>query len=164
MKIFNTIFIFFCLSFYSLASVDVIGITINKDSKEDVYNKYQIVSDNNNKLTLNVKDVKLAGVTDVMVALKDNKVKAVLLTLEKNRFDYFYEILKSKYNLVDKEIPLVGDRYALFDKDGVGIFLDSRHLSSEMFLSYMDKKYKNEIIKKKREQDKNKMEQDINQL
>ncbi len=164
MRIFNIIVIFFCLSFYSLANVDVIGITINKDSREDVYNKYQVVSENNNKLILNPMDVKLDGVIDIMVALKDNKVKAVLLKLEKNRFDYFYEILKSKYKLVEEEIPYVGDRYALFDKDGVGIFLDSRHLSSEIFLSYMDKEYKNEIIKKKREQDKNKMERDANQL
>lgn len=164
MKIFNVIIIFFCFSFYSLASVDVIGITINKDDKADVYHKYEIVSEENNKLILNPKDVQLDGVIDVMVALKDDKVKAVLLTLEKNRFDYFYKILKSKYKLVEEEIPYVGDRYALFDKDGIGIFLDSRHLSSNVFLSYMDKEYKNEIIKKKREQDKNKMEHDVNQL
>lgn len=55
MKICNVMVVAIFMSFYAIADVSVIGITINKDTKEDVVSKYEVISENGNVLTLNEK-------------------------------------------------------------------------------------------------------------
>lgn len=164
MKFFNIMMILFVLSFKSFASVSIIGIVINEDSKDDVLNKYRAISETDSTLTLDPKNIPLNSVSTAIIFFKDDKVKSVLLELDANKFDYFYGLLNKKYKLIQKEIPFVGDKYASFIKDDVGIALSSPHLSFKMSLMYTDKKYYDELNREQRRQDKNKMEQDINQL
>ncbi|ETO41272.1 hypothetical protein [Morganella sp. EGD-HP17] len=164
MKMIKAIMIFFCTSFYALADVSVIGITINKDSREDVFAKYQVASEYGDVLVLNASEIPLEGVSSAVVALEDGKVKAVSLELNKNKFNYFYDLLNGKYKLVKKVIPHVGNKYASFAKDGVLVFLDSPHLSFKMELLYIDKIYNEELKNKQKKQDEDEKKQIVEQL
>ncbi|MEM8087682.1 hypothetical protein Q4R44_09125 [Morganella morganii] len=164
MKICNVMVVAIFMSFYAIADVSVIGITINKDTKEDVVSKYEVISENGNVLTLNEKNIPLDDVSSAVVALENNKVKAVLLAIQKRKFDYFYNLLKGKYKLTKKEIPYVGNKYASFIKDDVIILLDAPHLSFEMDLLYIDREYDKSLKKRQKEKKENEKKQDSEQL
>ncbi|HAS8352974.1 TPA: hypothetical protein I7721_17960 [Vibrio vulnificus] len=164
MKICNAMIFAIFMSFYAIADVSVIGITINKDTKEDVVSKYEIISENGNVLTLNEKNIPLDDVSSVVVALENDKVKAVLLAIRKNKFDYFYNLLKGKYKLTKKEIPYVGNKYVSFIKDDVIISLDAPHLSFKMDLLYIDREYDKSLKKRQKEKKENEKKQDSEQL
>lgn len=164
MKICNVMVVAIFMSFYAIADVSVIGITINKDTKENVVSKYEVISENGNVLTLNEKNIPIDNVSSAVVALENNKVKAVLLVIQKSKFDYFYNLLKGKYKLTKKEIPYVGNKYASFIKDDVIILLDAPHLSFEMDLLYIDREYDKALKKRQKEKKENEKKQDSEQL
>ena len=66
-----------------------------------------------------------------------NKLAAVILTMDKNRFGDIYDLLAGKYKLVKKVRPYVGNAYAKFSAPDATIEVDAPHLSFQMEVSYM---------------------------
>ncbi|USR67155.1 hypothetical protein NFC79_21255 (plasmid) [Providencia stuartii] len=157
-------FLVLFVSFFSFAEVSVIGIMINKAMKEDVERNYHIESKNGDLWELSRNEIQIEGVKKVEVIFESDYVKAVWLTVDKGKFDYFFEALKGKYSLIKKDIPFVGNKYATFEKNGIAMWINAPHMSFEMDVVYMDKKYKNkreEIIKESKE---NKKTKELEQL
>ncbi|WP_323086754.1 hypothetical protein, partial [Providencia alcalifaciens] len=98
------------------------------------------------------------------VSFDGETLKGVWLTLPKDNFGFFYEILRSKYPLDDESIPFVGDKYAIFKKDNILIWIQAKHMSFDMSVVYMDKKFKEKLdrdINETKQKHKNKV---MNQL
>lgn len=86
---------------------------------------------------------------------QNGKLLAVLTLMPKSKFDYIYQLLRSKYKIVNSKIPFVGDRYAKFIAGDTEIILDAPHLSFTMALNYVHKdfvKAYNEITRKEKQE------------
>lgn len=133
------------VSFFTFAEVSVIGITINQDTKEDIEKKYVIENKDGAVWELKRSEIPIEGIKKAEVIFQGDHVKGVWLVVEKHRFNYFFDALKSKYKLIKKDVPFVGNQYARFEKDDVLIWIDAPHMSFNMDVVYMDKKYKKEL-------------------
>jgi hypothetical protein len=61
--------------------------------------------------------------------------------------------LKGKYEITEKSLPFVGDKFVSFSSGDNVVTLDARHLSFDFTLSYMTNTYLKEVLEfvKKRE-------------
>jgi hypothetical protein len=68
----------------------------------------------------------------------DNRLAFLSITMNKSQrtFESMEKGLKSKYKLLRRVAPFVGNRFARFQSGAVFIELDAPHLSFDMFLSY----------------------------
>ena len=78
------------------------------------------------------------GLSDVLYIFDtQERLCAVLLTLDKNRFDFVFRSLKAKYKLVHAIRPFVGDQYALFTTPDTTIEVVAPHMSFDMEVRYL---------------------------
>lgn len=82
------------------------------------------------------------GLRDALFLFDEkDTLTGVILELDKggfnSQFDRIYEYLASKYPLVEKRLPAVGNRYARFRQGRVVIELEARHMSFTMDLTYL---------------------------
>lgn len=152
------------MSFYSFSDVSVIGITINKDTMEDVEKIYRIDAKQGNLWRLNINEISIDGAKQAEVIFEDNCVKGVWLVVDDNRFDYLFNALKNKYKIIKKETPFVGNKYASFEKENVLIWVSAPHMSFVMDLVYMDKKYKTKFESKANKSIQEKIANELKQL
>jgi hypothetical protein len=73
---------------------------------------------------------------------KDQKLAGVLMTLSQaeskaKRFDALFSVLTSKYKVVSKKRPFVGDMSGQFKGNGTTILLTAPHLSFEIEANYL---------------------------
>lgn len=68
-----------------------------------------------------------------------DKLAAVLMTLPKDSFPKTLSALSSKYKLLDKQVPFVGNASAKLQQGDSVIEINAPHLSFEMTVSYMTK-------------------------
>ncbi|MEY0304321.1 hypothetical protein AB7W11_20680 [Providencia manganoxydans] len=152
------------VSFFSFAEVSVIGITINQDTKNDIEKNYIIDNKDGEVWELKPTEIPIEGIKKVEVIFQNDHVKGVWLVVEKHRFNYFFDALKSKYKLIKKDIPLVGNKYARFEKENVTIWIDAPHMSFNMDVVYMDKKYKKELDTYRNKMKQEKKNRELEQL
>jgi hypothetical protein len=89
---------------------------------------------------LNPNDLNFEGLKEAMLIFStEDKLLAVLLKLPKNKFNSIYESLNSKYKLLKKEIPFVGDKEAKFLDGNTEVTLNAPHMSFDMDLHYINK-------------------------
>lgn len=70
-----------------------------------------------------------------------NTLVALLMTMNKSKFDSVYSALAAKYKVAKKERPFVGNQSALFNtQDGV-IVAEAPHLSFDMTVLYSTKDF-----------------------
>lgn len=151
-----SVFILIFVSFFSYSKVNVIGLTINQDTKKTVAEKYTIKNNKSQwRWDLLPMEVKIDYIKKADVSFDGDILKSVWLTLPKDNFNYFNEILKNKYALKEENIPFVGDKYAIFEKENVIIWIQAKHMSFDMNVVYMDK-----IFKEKLEKDINEIKQE----
>jgi len=65
-------------------------------------------------------------------------LKAVVMKMDKSRFDTVFERLKGKYAVVASEVPRVGDKLVRFHEGTTTIELGAAHMSFEMNVRYID--------------------------
>ncbi|HHR5860552.1 TPA: hypothetical protein ACS70L_003320 [Providencia alcalifaciens] len=136
------------VSFFSYSEVNVIGLTINQDTKRTVSEKYTIKNNESQwRWDLIPSEILIDEIKKADISFDGETLKGVWLTLPKDKFGFFYEILRSKYPLDDESIPFVGDKYAIFEKDNVLIWIQAKHMSFDMSVVYMDKKFKEKLDK-----------------
>ncbi len=142
-------------------------LEINKSNIVDLNNKYSNEYIGMNQYSegkmfkINVNELQFDGLEEaIAIYSKDEVLKAILLKLPKSRFDYVFKSLESKYKIVNKKIPFVGDKSAKFIDDTTDIVIDAPHLNFTMSLEYINqdlyKSFKktlnqNEEEKKKKE-------------
>ncbi|PHV08311.1 hypothetical protein CSQ96_06515 [Janthinobacterium sp. BJB412] len=73
----------------------------------------------------------------VYVFDREEKLGAVFMRFEKQRFDEIFSFLAGKYKVVGKTRPFVGDKAAQFKAKGVTILLIAPHLSFAMDALYI---------------------------
>lgn len=68
---------------------------------------------------------------------KDQKLAAVLMVMDKGRFDEIFNFLAGKYKTTAKQRPFVGDMFARFKAKGTIIELEAPHLGFNMQANYI---------------------------
>ncbi len=102
---------------------------INKWSKGETY-------------SLSPKEIQFEGLEKVLVLFdKDEKLVAVTAILQKTSFNCVLKMLQDKYTLIDKNIPFVSEKFAVFSDAEVQIELDAPHIGFEMKITYALKKF-----------------------
>jgi len=79
----------------------------------------------------------LKGLNNVtLIFNKNDRLTAVLMNLNKSRFDALLSHLSEKYQSTYKNIPFVGNKQVTFLHDGIEIDVVAPHLSFEMSVTY----------------------------
>ncbi len=122
------------------------GLELGKATIKDVRAKYTAKNSGINKYSkgemyeLDVSQINFDGLQSATAIFsQDGKLVAVLTTLPNERFDYVLNGLASKYKLVSKQIPFVGDKSAKFVDGNTEISLTAPHMSFEMGMNYINK-------------------------
>lgn len=91
----------------------------------------------------------IEGLKDVLVVFDaSGSMSALIMTMQKNKFEDVRAALGSKYRQVQSTIPFVGNRLVVYASRDSRIELDSPHMSFELTVTYM----KNELHQKFRSQ------------
>jgi hypothetical protein len=159
--------VIFLLPVIVFADPKPFGLQIGQTTIKEVQNKFKVKYAGINKYSqgkmfyLNPKDLNFDGLEEVLLIFsKDKKLLAVLLQIQKSRFDDIFNLLNSKYKLLNKRIPFVGNKEAKFINGNTEIILYAPHMSFDMKLYYIDKdlwkiykqtQQKEQIQKEKRE-------------
>ncbi|MFV9929528.1 MAG: hypothetical protein AB8U82_00965 [Rickettsia endosymbiont of Haemaphysalis japonica] len=129
--------IFFCLNIYS--NPMPLGLELNKTTNIDLTIKYKIINKEPNYLQgynyyiePNIKTISKA----LMICNDFNVIEAVILTIDQNKFEEFYNILKDKYSLEEEN-----DKVVTFKDGECVIILKSSELNTEMELSIYNKRF-----------------------
>lgn len=88
----------------------------------------------------------IEGLQDVWFVFDEREaLVAVQMTMAKNGFERVYQNLASKYRLVHKDIPFVGDKYARFQQGDIVIGLEASHMSFEMTVLYKTTAFEKQV-------------------
>ncbi|KJV80943.1 hypothetical protein RHORCCE3_0122 [Rickettsia hoogstraalii str. RCCE3] len=111
-----------------------LGLELNKTTNIDLTKKYKIINKEPNYcqgynyyIEPNEKTISKA----LVICNDFNVIEAVILTIDKNKFEEFYNILKDKYSLEEEN-----DKVVTFKDGECLIILESSELNIEMELVY----------------------------
>jgi hypothetical protein len=144
-------------------ALTVVGFTIGKSTFDDV--KKSLLERKANvtkaKLDLLTASIITDGTGYDIEGLKEayyvfdkhQQLVGVQLNIDQSRFNSVFDILKGKYEITEKSLPFVGDKFVSFSSGDNVVTLDARHLSFDFTLSYMTNTYLKEVLEfvKKRE-------------
>lgn len=170
--IFATIF-----SSYALANPKIFNMEIGKTTEQEVKEMYGTKSDGKNMYSdgnqyyIDPRDIEMDDLVSSLVIFDDKGVLVGVIStfsetdpMKHQKFEYLYSILESKYKLVKKQKPFVGDRYAKFKDGNVEILLDSKHMGGfKVNLEYATSDLL-KSFKKKTMEDKNSKKKDDSSL
>lgn len=131
------------------ADTSVFGMTLGKTTLDDFRKEYpSAVKKEVTELTdeviysVPVNELNFDGLkSDHIVFSQDNKLTAIILEIDKRRFDKIHALLSKKYKVSTKDIPFVGDKFVKYKSGEDVIGLNSPHLSFEMTLVYAERKF-----------------------
>jgi len=154
-NLFCFIIIFFYLNSY--ATPAPLGLELNKTTHLELIKKYKIINKEPNYwqgynyyIEPNEKTISKA----LVVCNDFNVIEAVILTIDKNKFEEFYSILKDKYNLEEEN-----DRVVTFKDGDCLVILESSELNPEMELVYITTGFYKEFLNKLDKEEKLEQEQ-----
>lgn len=88
----------------------------------------------------------IEGLQDVLFIFDEREMLiALVMKMNKNGFDRIYQNLAGKYQLVRKDIPFVGNKFARFQQGKVEIELEAPHLDFTMLVSYATAGFKKQV-------------------
>lgn len=145
------------------------GIKIKETSVNDVKSKYKFKDVGINKYSngkmfdLEPAQFNFEGLKNVRVIFgEDDKVLAVLTSVQKSRYSDLLNMLSNKYELISKTDAFVGDRDAEFKDSNTKITLYAPHLSFDLELNYihddLHKHYIKQSSQDRQEKAKNEMD------
>jgi len=174
LKIFAVGFIHLVLSFVLMASmpamaqtatpgVSPLGFTIGKatlkEVKAGVPGSAKLSSKGTNRysegpmLKAQGRAFDIEGLQDVLFIFDERETLiALVMKMDKNGFDRIYQNLASKYRLVRKDIPFVGNKFAHFQQGNVEIELEAPHLDFTMLVSYATAGLKKQVEQDSRQE------------
>lgn len=134
----------------SYANPSPLGLELDRSSLADLAKKYTIIKKQPNhwdgyNYYIDVQDIQLENISSAMVICNDHQIiQAVVLSINKNKFQEFYDMLANKYTIKEKDVSLVGNKAVTFTDDQCTIILDAPYLDFNMELAYIT----NEFFKK----------------
>ncbi|WP_341756721.1 MULTISPECIES: hypothetical protein [unclassified Candidatus Tisiphia] len=136
-----------------------LGFELNKATISDVEKVYHITKKEKNhwegyNYYVNVRDVKLEGLMELLIICNDgNIIQAVILTINKDNFTEFYQLLSEKYKLVYNQNPRIGNKEIRFADSDCTIMLDAPHLSFSMSIIYITDEFLTKFKGKQKEEE-----------
>ena len=147
------------------------GIEIGNTKLDQVKNKYSCINAGISKFSqghmcnLDVTQLNIEGLKKAtVIANREGIVVALILTFPKYKFNELFNTLSSKYTLLYKEIPFVGNKYAKFQYGDTIIQLDAPHLSFNLTLAYTLNSFLKEYYKAREKEEKQKKQNLHNNL
>jgi hypothetical protein len=93
-------------------------------------------------ITVDAKGMDVKGVRDFLLIFdKQELLQAIVLDTRKNHFEMFEEFLASKYQLVKRQVPFVGDKFTKFSAPNAVIELSAPHMGFNMNMTYASEKF-----------------------
>ncbi|MGX2951480.1 hypothetical protein ACWIYZ_11340 [Ursidibacter arcticus] len=163
-------------AFSSLAYANpkIFNMEVGKTTEQEVKEKYSLKADGENLYSqgnqyyIDPKDIEMDDLISSLVIFDDKGVLVGVISkfsetnhMKHQKFEYLYSILASKYKLIKKQKPFVGDRYAKFKDGNVEILLDAPHLGGfKINLEYLTNDFLNTFKKKSTENRNSKKKED----
>ncbi len=129
-----------------LANPAPFGLEIGKATVKEAKQRYTLKKTGINAYShgemyeVSPRQLGLDGLKDATLIFdRKGVLVAVLMTLDKGRFDRMHEMLRTKYKVVNKQIPFVGNKSVDYQEGNTSIQLRAPHLSFDMTLNYLDK-------------------------
>ena len=97
-----------------------IDLELNKATLQDIKRTHKILSEESTpyggkEYNLDIRNIDIQQLKTAKVLCDESGVvQIVQLTIGKNRFEEIYQSLSAKYELLDKTIPMVGNKRARF--------------------------------------------------
>lgn len=131
------------------ADTTVFGMTLGKSTLDDFKKEYPLaVKKEVFGLTdeviysVPINEINFDGLkSEHVIFNQGNKLTAIILKIDKRRFDEIHALLSKKYKVSKKDVPFVGDRFVKYKSGEDVIGLNSPHLSFEMTLVYAERKF-----------------------
>ncbi|ASX27647.1 hypothetical protein BA173_01865 [Rickettsia sp. MEAM1 (Bemisia tabaci)] len=150
-------FITIFVSLNSYSNPTPLGLELNKATASDLIKKYTITGKelnywqgHNYFIEPNEKYTSQA----LVICNDFNIIEAVILTIDKNKFEEFYKILKDKYILVDNVIEQESGKMATFRNDDCLVILESSEDNSNMELVYITNNFYKDFLNKLEKEEK----------
>ena len=99
-----------------------------------------------------------------MIFDQNDKVSALIATLNKNLYNSLINSLSEKYSIISKQDPFVGDKSARFKSDNTIITLVAPHMSFDLTLTYMLSDFERPYLHTIEEEQKQKSQNQTNTL
>ena len=150
-------FIIIFLSLNSYSNPTPLGLELNKATASDLTKKYKITGKELNYWQGHNYFIEPSEkyISKALVICNDfNIIEAVILTIDKNKFEEFYEILKDKYILVDNVIEQESGKMATFRNDECLVILESSEDNSNMELVYVTNNFYKDFLNKLEKEEK----------
>ncbi|HJD62003.1 MAG TPA: hypothetical protein LFW14_00045 [Rickettsia endosymbiont of Degeeriella rufa] len=150
-------FIIIFVSLNSYSNPTPLGLELNKATASDLTKKYKITGEELNYwqgynyfIEPNEKYISKA----LVICNDFNIIEAVILTIDKNKFEEFYEILKDKYSLVNNIIEQESKKTATFSDDDCLVILELSKDNSDMELVYVTNNFYKDFLNKLEKEEK----------
>ena len=121
-----------------------IGSTTVDQLRQELSRKTTIEASGTNKysngemFTTHGSSYDIDGLKSVLYIFDDQKkLAAVVMDMDKHRFDAVFQFLSGKYKAVAQQRPFVGNQYARFQPSDSAIELDAPHLGFNMEVRYI---------------------------
>jgi|GEM_PF-3094640 len=142
------------LSLNSYSNPTPLGLELNKTTALDLAQKYKIARKELNywqgyNYFIEPNDIKAKDIFKALAICNDfNIIEAVILTIDKNKFEEFYKILNDKYDLVNNASEQKNVKTATFSDDDCLVILESSEYNSEMELVYVTNSFYKSFLNK----------------
>lgn len=143
----------------AFANPSVFGLTIGGATIEQMKEKYAVKHTGENAYShgsmysIDASQIPLEGLEEVLAIFDtENKLVAVVSTVNKKRYDYLKDALGKKYTYVNGQNPFVGDKSARFKDGDTIIILDAPHMSFKMSMIYTLNSFYNKFMNDSAEQ------------
>ena len=126
-----------------------IGQVTPEETKMKYHTLYKVYDDKYPQLdtyAIEPTEFTIHGMKQATLAYKSNKLVYILTRFNKDKFNYFFDLLSKKYTVVFKETPNGGDKFVSFSDGETLIWIISINSDADMGLNYMDKKTFREIM------------------
>lgn len=121
-----------------------IGVTTLDQVKSTVGKRTAVVDGGINKfsqgpmLKTDGSSYEIDGLRSVLYIFDtQKKLAAIIMNMDKSRFDHVYNALSGKYKVSSQQRPFVGNQFARFKTADAQIDLDAPHMSFEMEVRYV---------------------------
>lgn len=151
-NLFYLIIMFFCLNSYS--SPMPLGLELSKTTALDLTKKYKIALKEINywqgyNYFIDVNNIDMKNISKALVICNDlNIVEAVMLSIDNNKFEELYDILKNKYSLVENIENKQGTKTATFTDNDCLVILESYELNPKLELVYITNNFYKNFLNK----------------
>lgn len=154
--------VFVLMAVFSSAHADTtaMGLTLGKTTQQQFMKAYPTsLHEGRSKwsdgdiYSIPIRELGLEGVkSNSIIFNPSGRITAIMLELDKNRFDEVQSMLAHKYVVLNRQISFAGDKYAKYQNENDVIELDAPYLAPVMKLTYSEQIFQEAYLKKSAEE------------